>query len=267
MRSLARKKRTKKAPQEEGKEKLETPVEEETPKEKNDEAGEVDVKEGGETSEASEPAGKADSRNQIMTNFPKFVERDYSYEELATRLFDLIQRPEEKTTVKIKIPVVQKSGSRKTAWVNFPQICTNIDRQPEHVMQFFLAEVANTGSIDGNGRLIMTGRYQPKQIERLLRSYILEYVQCRTCKSLETKLEKENRLLFMRCDTCGSKRSVAQVKQGFQAAPKTLRFRAAMYRPRFPSSKHQQTARCPTITSKKLPKVSLRTTMASTSMK
>jgi len=87
----------------------------------------------------------------------------------------------------------------------------------------FLAEVASTGSVDGNGRLLIKGKFQQKHIERILRHYILEYVQCHTCKSLETKLHKENRLLFMKCDTCQSTRSVAQIKTGFQATTRASR--------------------------------------------
>jgi hypothetical protein len=45
-------------------------------------------------------------------------------------------------------------------------------RQPEHAMSFFLAEMGTEGSIDGNMRLVIKGRYQPKQVESLLKKYI-----------------------------------------------------------------------------------------------
>jgi len=164
-----------------------------------------------------------EARTKVLSEFPSFIERDYSYEELVARLFGMIQKPEEKTTVKIKPPIVYKEGTTRTAWANFPQICQSINRQPEHVLQFVLAEVASTGSVDGNGRLLIRGRFQQKHMEKILRHYIVEYVQCHTCRSLETKLHKENRLLFMKCDTCGSTRSVAQIKTGFQATTRASR--------------------------------------------
>jgi translation initiation factor 2 subunit 2 len=71
--------------------------------------------------------------------------------------------------------------------------------------------------MDGTQRLIIKGRFQPLQIETVLRKYILEYVTCRTCRSPETKLHKENRLFFMTCEACGSSRSVAAIKTGFKA--------------------------------------------------
>ena len=44
-----------------------------------------------------------------------------------------------------------------------------------------------------------------------------EYVTCHTCRSPDTLLQKETRLFFLQCETCGSRRSVASIKSGFQA--------------------------------------------------
>lgn len=106
--------------------------------------------------------------------------------------------------------------------------------QPEHVIQFLFAEMGTTGSVDGAGRLVIKGRFQQKQVENVLRRYIgefiklsvservihllpVEYVTCKTCKSLDTLLTKENRIFFMACESCGSRRSVNAIKSGFQA--------------------------------------------------
>ena len=51
----------------------------------------------------------------------------------------------------------------------------------------------------------------------ILRRYANEYVICNGCKSPDTNLSKENRLLFIRCEKCGSGRSVAPIKEGFRA--------------------------------------------------
>eukprot|EP01115_Flamella_aegyptia_P002276 TRINITY_DN136296_c0_g1_i1.p1 TRINITY_DN136296_c0_g1~~TRINITY_DN136296_c0_g1_i1.p1 ORF type:complete len:247 (-),score=89.99 TRINITY_DN136296_c0_g1_i1:53-760(-) len=150
---------------------------------------------------------------------------DYTYEELARRIFNFINtsRPEEKTVYKMKPPVVYREGNSKTVWVNFPEICKIMTRSPEHVLSFVLAEVGSTGSIDGSGRLVIKGKFQPKHIENILRNYIAEYVKCNTCKSPETHLKKENRLTFMVCEKCGSTRSVTPIKSGFQATTRAQR--------------------------------------------
>jgi translation initiation factor 2 subunit 2 len=79
------------------------------------------------------------------------------------------------------------------------------------------AEMGTTGSVDGSARLVIRGRFQQKQIEHVLRRYIVEYVTCKTCKSPDTLLTKENRIFFMSCESCGSRRSVNAIKTGFQA--------------------------------------------------
>lgn len=42
-------------------------------------------------------------------------------------------------------------------------------RQPKHLLDFLLAELGTSGSVDGNSQLIIKGRFQPKQIENVLR--------------------------------------------------------------------------------------------------
>ena len=47
---------------------------------------------------------------------------------------------------------------------------------------------------------------------------IVEYVTCKTCRSPDTELNKgENRLYFVTCNSCGSRRSVTAIKTGFSA--------------------------------------------------
>jgi Domain found in IF2B/IF5 len=53
-------------------------------------------------------------------------------------------------------------------------------------------------------------------MENVLRRYVKEYVTCHTCRSPDTILQKETRLFFLQCETCGSRCSVASIKSGFQ---------------------------------------------------
>lgn len=45
-------------------------------------------------------------------------------------------------------------------------------RQPDHVMTFLLAEMGTSGSLDGQQRLVVKGRFAPKNFEGILRRYI-----------------------------------------------------------------------------------------------
>ncbi|KAF9011742.1 domain found in IF2B/IF5-domain-containing protein [Cyathus striatus] len=80
-------------------------------------------------------------------------------------------------------PQVQREGNKKSIFANIGEICKRMHRQPEHVIQFLFAEMGTTGSVDGSQRLVIRGRFQQKQIENVLRRYIVEYVTCKTCKS------------------------------------------------------------------------------------
>ncbi|XP_042204670.1 eukaryotic translation initiation factor 2 subunit 2-like isoform X2 [Homarus americanus] len=150
-------------------------------------------------------------------------ERDYTYDELLERAFNQLREknPEmatgEKKKFVMKPPQVVRIGSKKTAFANFAEICRLLHRMPKHVLQFLLAELGTSGSIDGSNQLIIKGRFQQKQIENVLRRYIKEYVTCHTCRSPDTILQKDARLYFLQCEQCNSRCSVAPIKSGFQA--------------------------------------------------
>ena len=55
-------------------------------------------------------------------------------------------------------------------------------------------------------------------MENVLRRYVKEYVTCHTCRSPDTILQKDTRLFFLQCETCGSRCSVASIKSGFQVS-------------------------------------------------
>jgi translation initiation factor 2 subunit 2 len=111
------------------------------------------------------------------------------------------------------------SGTRKSMWTNFAQICQVMHRQQTHTQSFVLAELGTEGSLDGTQRLVLRGRYAPKHIESLLKKYIIEYVTCHMCKNPETTLTRDSltRLYFIQCESCGSRRSVAPIKTGYHA--------------------------------------------------
>lgn len=151
------------------------------------------------------------------------TDRDYTYDELLERVFDIMREKNpsmvsgKKQKFIMRPPQVVRIGTKKTSFANFTEICKTLHRQPKHLLDFLLAELGTSGSVDGNSQLIIKGRFQQKQIENVLRRYIKEYVTCHTCRSPDTILQKDTRLFFLQCETCGSRCSVASIKSGFQA--------------------------------------------------
>jgi len=147
-----------------------------------------------------------------------------SYDLLLSRFFNLLaqKNPDHASSgsrsYKIPPPQCLREGNKKTIFANIAEICKRMKRTDEHVTSYLFAELGTSGSVDGSRRLVIKGRFQQKQIENVLRRYIMEYVTCKTCRSPDTELNKgENRLYFITCNSCGSRRSVTAIKTGFSA--------------------------------------------------
>ncbi|KAK6851087.1 translation initiation factor 2 subunit 2 [Apiospora arundinis] len=147
-----------------------------------------------------------------------------SYDLLLSRFFNLLSQknPDHASSgsknYKIPPPQCMREGNKKTIFGNLPDICKRMKRSEEHVTSYLFAELGTSGSTAGAGQLVIKGRFQQKQIENVLRKYIIEYVTCKTCRSADTELNKgENRLYFINCHHCGSRRSVTAIKTGFSA--------------------------------------------------
>mmetsp|Transcript_102 Transcript_102/g.169 ORF Transcript_102/g.169 Transcript_102/m.169 type:complete len:224 (-) Transcript_102:139-810(-) len=159
---------------------------------------------------------------------------DYAYVDLLERCYKLLQDRNPNLSVKkrysIPQPMVRRIGSKRTGWANFPQICKVLNRNVDHVQSYVLTELGADASNDGSGGLVIKGRYIQKQIESLLKKYIVEYVTCRMCRSPDTTLSRDplTRLYFLQCQTCGSNRSVAPIKSGFRATMRGERRKAKM---------------------------------------
>ncbi|KAJ1344198.1 hypothetical protein BSLG_001338 [Batrachochytrium salamandrivorans] len=190
---------------------------------KNGEEGDVTFGALGADADGEAGSGNGGNGSKLGQEAWLSSNRDYTYSELLNRVFNIIRlnNPERAQggSVKYNIvaPQILKEGSKKTLFANLVDFCRRMRRAPDHLVQFLFAELGTSGSIDGNQRLIIKGKFQQKQIENVLKRYIVEYVTCKTCKSAETVLTKENRLFFLQCESCGSSRSVSAIKTGFVA--------------------------------------------------
>ena len=151
-------------------------------------------------------------------------EPDYVYTDLLRRLKHLQHPNGETEEEKRKLPAIMlaKIGTKKTMFATFPQTCKELQRDLQHVMSYFLTELACEGSLDAQDRLVLKRRCLSHEIESVLRKYIENYVQCRTCKRPDTVLTRDSttRLQFLECQKCHSKTAVAPIQKGFHATTK-----------------------------------------------
>ncbi|MEM2321139.1 MAG: translation initiation factor IF-2 subunit beta [Candidatus Bathyarchaeia archaeon] len=100
-------------------------------------------------------------------------------------------------------------GSR-TFLENFKEICDVLNRNPNHVLRYLLKEMATSGSIEGP-RAVFHGRFDCETIDKLIRRYTEEFVNCPICKRPDTKIIKEKRFNFLVCEACGAKSPVRRI--------------------------------------------------------
>ncbi len=122
----------------------------------------------------------------------------------------IIEKEKEKIS-----PIQHSIQGKKTFWINFIKMCSQIKRNPELVSDFFTTELQKSATINQQGSLIIQGVYKYSQLQRLLINFIKEYIECNSCKGSETKLERNsvNKLYFIKCNICLSERSVVLVKK------------------------------------------------------
>lgn len=106
--------------------------------------------------------------------------RIITYNPLLKRFFALLSQKNPDHALsgtksyKIPPPQCMREGNKKTIFANIAEICKRMKRTDEHVTAYLFAELGTSGSVDGNRRLVIKGRFQQKQIENVLRKYISE---------------------------------------------------------------------------------------------
>jgi translation initiation factor 2 subunit 2 len=161
---------------------------------------------------------------ELGPQFWNQTDRNYAYSELLGLVYENRNKKnpslstERAKKIVMKPPQVMKEGAKKTNFANFKDICSTMNRSQEHFLSYLLVELGTTGSIDGNGCLILKGKFLGKDIESLLRRYMQDYVVCEMCGSLETSLTRNptTRLHSLYCNHCKADRTVSAIKQGYQ---------------------------------------------------
>jgi len=176
-----------------------------------------------------ESEDEADDNNEDGEDDDDDDEGDYPYKDLLERVTKLVEQSGSGGGGKkmvIKPPQVVPFGSKKTLFINFTEIVHNLNRDCQHTLNYLQTELGTTGSLDGQSRLVIKGRFRPAGMETVLRNYIKEYVMCRMCKSPDTLLAKDVGTRLFMLNSCGARRSVRAIKQGFTAVMRGERRKA-----------------------------------------
>lgn len=95
----------------------------------------------------------------------------------------------------------------KTVVKNFSAITKVIGRNPKHLLKFLAKETATSASVDDN-RLVLNGKFGREQVNRLIASYITQFLLCPECKRPDTKVVEKQGVRMLKCEACGAISSV-----------------------------------------------------------
>lgn len=126
------------------------------------------------------------------------------YEKLLKRVQDKVSKNKSETTRFELPPVDVMWEGQRTFLRNFSEFPKVLRRAPDKVLQYLSKEFAVPAERVGE-KAIFIGKREPQDFTRLFEIYVKDYVECPTCKSPDTKIEKEKRISFLICEACGAK--------------------------------------------------------------
>ncbi|ORD94998.1 IF2B [Enterospora canceri] len=162
----------------------------------------------------------ASTKPQTVNVLVKKVAEDGFGQPPVLRYEHLLARAEEhlrtnSKTARKNIRLVVTRRNKKTQ-VNVCEVALQLNRQPEHLSKYILKGLFTEGTINNNGVLNIDGRFIQSEIENLINAFINEYVNCKSCESIDnTVIIKSNRLFFVKCNKCNSERCVGNAIDGF----------------------------------------------------
>jgi len=101
-------------------------------------------------------------------------------------------------------PDVRQEGN-VTVYENFQSTVDRLGRDDEHVMKYLQNELGTSGHIDESGRARLTGEFGHRRIDEAVEAYTEEFVRCDECGLPDTRLEREQGVLVVRCEACGAR--------------------------------------------------------------
>lgn len=127
-----------------------------------------------------------------------------SYKEMLEEARNKISTNVEKVSrFEVPQPRSEIQGNR-TFIINFTDITNSIRRDSKHLSKYLFRELAKPGHIEGN-RLVLQGKVINSLIANKIENYIKEFVYCQECSQPDTHFEKEERIIFLKCEACGAK--------------------------------------------------------------
>ena len=130
------------------------------------------------------------------------------YEKLLKRIDGERSKNSAETDSRFELPTVDVMWEGQRTYLrNFSDFPKIMRRDSAKLLQYLSKEFAVPAERIGDSAMFV-GRRDPDDFTRLLKIYVNEYIMCPTCKSPDTRTEKEKRISFLICEACGAKSTI-----------------------------------------------------------
>ena len=134
---------------------------------------------------------------------------------MIDRFFEKLSEIKSSVNIIKKYPPILISRHNRSMIVrNFGEICNLMNRNPENMKNF----IENTifGKVSNNGKITLseTGILEfhefvsSETINGTIKKYLNEYCKCHQCENLKTSLVKDDRIFYIECLGCNSKKPI-----------------------------------------------------------
>ncbi len=138
------------------------------------------------------------------------MENGFNYQQLLKKAFEKIPK-KAYTGDRFKLPEVAcEIQGNKTLIKNFGEIANVLRRDVSHLSKYLCKELATPCLIQGN-TLILQTKASREIIQKKMEDYTKEFVYCKVCGEPDTKIIKEGRIFFLKCEACGAKSPIKSI--------------------------------------------------------
>ena len=130
------------------------------------------------------------------------------YEKLLKRIGGERSKNSAEIDSRFELPPVDVMWEGQRTYLrNFSDFPKIMRRDSAKLLQYLSKEFAVPAERIGDSAMFV-GRRDPDDFTRLLKIYVNDYIMCPTCKSPDTRTEKEKRISFLICEACGAKSTI-----------------------------------------------------------
>ncbi|MDD2531321.1 MAG: translation initiation factor IF-2 subunit beta [Candidatus ainarchaeum sp.] len=131
-----------------------------------------------------------------------------NYENLLLKAYNSIPK-KALTQERFEVPKVDSFlQGTKTIVKGFNQLLDSMRRDKKHFIKWLMKETALPIS-EVNNQLIINGKVNSYQLNKLIESYFKQFILCPECKKPDTKVITEGGTKLLKCEACGAIKSVS----------------------------------------------------------